>query len=101
VCKWGDCVDVRVRIAADMSCTGRAKWKKAKIDHCIAPLIKALQDGGVNMLGSCCGHGKREGYIHLDDGRSLLILDKGQTIKYMGYPDGLPPGIDNWLEETK
>lgn len=76
MCEWGDCVAVRVRVAADLSCTGRSKWKRMQIDRCIAPLVQALQQGGVNMLGSCCGHGKREGYIHLDDGRCLLILSK-------------------------
>ncbi len=46
----------------------------AKIDGCIAPIVKALQRGGIDMRASCCGHGKGRGSIHLQDGRTLLIL---------------------------
>jgi hypothetical protein len=75
MCEWGDTVRVRVRIPADLSCSGRAHWKRAQIDRCIAPLVKALQEGGIDMRGSCCGHGRGEGYIGLQDGRLLRILD--------------------------
>lgn len=76
MCKWGNHKEVRVKIPADLSCDGRAKWKDAKIDSCIAPLVQALQDGGIDMRGSCCGHGNGIGDIHLQDGRILLIVDE-------------------------
>lgn len=43
------------------------------IDKCIADLVEALQTAGINMRGSCCGHGKGPGYISLEDGRMLSI----------------------------
>ncbi|MHA1952283.1 MAG: hypothetical protein ACW987_20795 [Candidatus Thorarchaeota archaeon] len=53
-----------------------------KIDSCIAPIVNALQMGGINMRGSCCGHGKSEGYIELQDGRYIFILpDRVTAIK--------------------
>lgn len=70
---------VRVKIAADLSCTGKERWKDIGIDRCIALLVSALQNGGIDMRGSCCGHGKRRGEIHLQDGRILLVLNKEQA----------------------
>lgn len=75
MCKQGDTVLVNVKIPADLSCKGKAFWKKVKIDRCIAPIVKALQEGGIDMRGSCCGHGKFPGTVHLQDGRLLLIVD--------------------------
>ena len=75
MCKWGTTIPVRVKIAAHLSSTGQDKWKDEPIDACIAPLVKALQEGGIDMLGSCCGHGKDIGEIRLRDGRTLLIVD--------------------------
>jgi hypothetical protein len=43
-------------------------------DPCIAPLVKALNEGGIPTVASCCGHGKRPGKIALADGRELFIL---------------------------
>lgn len=73
MCHWGDHVPVRVRIPSDLSFSGRAKWKRMKIDRCIAPIVAALQAGGVNMRGSCCGHGRGDGEIELEDGTLLII----------------------------
>jgi hypothetical protein len=53
MCKWGTHEKVRVKIPKDLSCTGRMKWKMAKIDKCIAPIVKALQEGRIDMRGSC------------------------------------------------
>ncbi|MCK4760213.1 MAG: hypothetical protein KAT69_09185 [Candidatus Aminicenantes bacterium] len=44
-----------------------------KIDKCIAPIVEALQKGGIDMRGSCCGHGKGPGRIDLQDGRTIQI----------------------------
>ena len=65
---------VRVKIPADLSSTGKVKWKRALIDACIAPIVRALQKGGIDMRGSCCGHGKGFGDIHLQDDRLLVIV---------------------------
>ena len=75
MCKGGTNTRVRVRIPEDLSCTGKSYLRTMKIDSCIAPIVKALQDGKVDMRGSCCGHGKGLGDIHLQDGRILLIAN--------------------------
>jgi len=76
MCKWGTWEKVKVKIPADLSSTGKEKWKEVNIDKCIAPLIRALQEGGIDMRGSCCGHGKDFGMIHLQDGRVLVITNE-------------------------
>ena len=73
MCDYGDTEQVWVRITPGLSCTRRAKWKNAVIDRCIAPLVQALQSEGIDMLSSCCGHGKGDGEILLADGRRLVI----------------------------
>ena len=55
-------------------------WKIAKIDFCIAPIVRALQFGGIDMISSCCGHGERDGWIKLADGRTLIIKRLGWDI---------------------
>jgi hypothetical protein len=75
VCDWGKTISVRVKVPADLSSTGKSKWKCALIDACVAPVVKALQEGGIDMRGSCCGHGRGAGEILLQDRRILLILD--------------------------
>ena len=47
--------------------------KPRDIDRCIAPIVKALNDGGITTIASCCGHGIRPGNIALEDGRELVI----------------------------
>mgnify|MGYP001597422802 CR=1 FL=1 len=78
---------VRVKIAADLSCNGKATWKPVKIDACISKLVNALQHSGLNMRGSCCGHGKREGYVHFQDGKILLILSRTESKRYMVHAE--------------
>ena len=75
-------VYVQVKIPADLSSTGVAKWKRAQIDACIAPIVRALQTAGIDMRGSCCGHGEGEGDIHLQDGRALFILSPEEGQRY-------------------
>lgn len=82
MCKWGTYKLVWVKIPADLGHSGRAYWKQAKIDACIAPLVKALQRAGIDMRGSCCGHGERNGDIHLQDGRAIIILNKEAADTY-------------------
>lgn len=76
MCNWGTDTLVRVKIAAHLSCTGECRWREMGIDSCIAPIVKALQDGGIDMLSSCCGHGNGDGEISLADGRTLIIKRK-------------------------
>ena len=83
MCQYNESVLVNVKIPVDLSCDGKSKWKLVKIDKCIAPIVKALQDSGINMRGSCCGHGIVEGDIQLQDGRMLLILDKKTAREFM------------------
>ncbi len=73
MCEYGDTIPVKVRVPADLSCTGKRRWKRFQIDRCIAPIVKALQKGGIDMRHSCCAHGKGPGDIRLQDGRTLVI----------------------------
>lgn len=76
MCRWGDNEVVRVKIAADLSHTERARWADKAIDCCIAPLVRALQRGGVDMRSSCCGHGRGPGEILLADGTKLVLREE-------------------------
>jgi hypothetical protein len=76
MCDWGTEVLVNVKIPADLSHTGTAYERQFGIDACIAPIVDALQRGGVDMRGSCCGHGKAQGSIELADGRTLTIVPR-------------------------
>ena len=44
------------------------------IDWCIHHIVAALNAGGVRTSASCCGHGRMNGNIILEDGRVLIIL---------------------------
>lgn len=93
-------VEVRVRIPADLSCSGRAKWKRVGIDGCIAPLVRALQRGGVDMRGSCCGHGRGPGHIDLQDGRGLLVLSPDQNERYLAASGSASARVSVALKEV-
>jgi hypothetical protein len=78
-----------VKIPADLSCTGQARWREIPIDACIAPIVRALQAAGIDMRGSCCGHGKTTGHIDLQDGRGLIVLSPEQNERHLsGVPSG-------------
>jgi len=74
MCKWGKHEIVAVWIPANLSRNDLAGWHQRKIDKCIAPIVDALQKGGINMVASCCGHGKAPGLITLVDGREVYIF---------------------------
>lgn len=42
-------------------------------DPCLVPLVRALNDGGLPTVASCCGHGRIPGVVALADGRQLTI----------------------------
>lgn len=73
MCDWGTTTPVRVKVPADLSHTGQPRWKLAEIDACIAPLVRSLQEHGIDMRGSCCGHGRGDGSIELQDGTAITI----------------------------
>lgn len=75
MCEWGTTKPVEVRIQAEESHTGQPYWRTVDVDACIAPIVAALQAAGIDMRGSCCGHGKGPGEITLADGRALFIAD--------------------------
>lgn len=81
MCEHGNTVNLWVTIPADLCHSGRQEEKIKPIDRCISDLVLALEDAGVVMRGSCCGHGKEDGVIVLNDGRSLWVrpTDSGQT----------------------
>ena len=43
------------------------------IDICIADIVAALNAGNIRTVASCCGHGKMDGNIALEDGRVITI----------------------------
>lgn len=57
-------------------------------DPCIASIVKALNDGGLRTVASCCGHNHSPPRISLADGRELRILT----------PDWIE-GIDQYVHE--
>ena len=61
----------------------------APVDPCIAPLVQALNDAGIQTVASCCGHGHRPGSIILEDGRELIVTTYEQAREL----DGLFPNI--------
>jgi hypothetical protein len=44
-----------------------------EVDSCLAPLVAALNDGGIPTRGCCCGHGVHNGHVELVDGRLLIV----------------------------
>lgn len=77
VCNWGNTRDVEVYIQPRLSHTNIGRRDIKKIDSCIATIVEALQAKGINMISSCCGHGKCDGEIVLQDGRMLIIKKQG------------------------
>ena len=73
MCEWEKNVKLRVNIQADLSRTGKAYWRNVRVDACIAPIVEALNNDGILTRQSCCGHGKHDGSIELQDGRVLII----------------------------
>lgn len=77
MCKYGDTVDVEVLVCGEVSYSGADERKVKPIDRCISDVVRALDAGGVAMLGSCCGHGRGHGWgqIMLRDGREVWIRE--------------------------
>lgn len=73
MCKWGTETELLVTIPAHLSHTSQVRQAVKGIDSCIAEIVRALNEGGITTISSCCGHGKRDGEIQLADGRVLVI----------------------------
>ena len=72
MCREGETVLIRV----SRSVLGRYEWKENReVDSCIADLAQALEQGGIEIKGSCCRHGEDFGVMVLQDGRMLMICD--------------------------
>jgi len=52
-----------------MPISGRVRY----IDLCIADIVAALNAANIKTDSSCCGHGKIDGIISLEDGREIRI----------------------------
>lgn len=74
MCKHGDKVEMELPVV------GTIRQGIAEIDKCIAPIIKALNDGGVITKGSCCGHSEVMGYIRLNNGKYLGVFPNRETL---------------------
>jgi len=81
MCEWRNHTPVTVYIPADLSCSGCGRWRRMRIDSCIAPIVQALQTAGIGMRSSCCGHGKVPGEIVLEDGRILRVEGEKQSAR--------------------
>jgi hypothetical protein len=54
------------------------KKRKAGVDRCILSLIMALWSMGIKTKESCCGHGKRDGFVSVD-------YDSIASMKKLGF----------------
>jgi len=83
MCEWGTSVEVEVTVPADLSYTGEDRVAVKKIDACIAPIVKALNEAGIKTRSSCCGHGKTDGHISLWDDTELVIKWREDGLKWL------------------
>ena len=74
MCKWG--TDKIVKLYKPMH---NSKRTEIAVDACLADLVQALNDAGIETIGCCCGHGKGAGDIQLADGRVLTIKQGGRA----------------------
>jgi hypothetical protein len=68
-------------------------------DPCLAPLVKALNDGGLRTVASCCGHGSHLGNIALADGRILAIHPDRET--WAARDNRTPARLLDWWDQRK
>ena len=47
--------------------------RRYDIDICIADIVAALNAANIKTVASCCGHGRIDGVISLEDGREVII----------------------------
>ena len=68
-CDFGTC-----KCTIPMPINGRVQG----IDICIADIVAVLNASGITTIASCCGHGKTDGRIDLQDCRILTIKKDGE-----------------------
>lgn len=56
------------------------------VDGCLIGEVNKLLDNGINTIGCCCGHGKKQGYIQVSP-------DDIETMKKLEY-EQLPIDVD-------
>jgi len=81
MCKWGQSVKSEVTIPQHLSYTGKERLTVVDIDKCIYPIVKALNDGGVFTIASCCGHGQLPGSIILENNKELILTTFDESRK--------------------
>jgi len=81
MCEYGDTVKMSVLVSLPNR-YGVPYWSQiGPIDRCIAQLVEVLNNGGVETIASCCGHGHMHGNIALKDGRWLVILPDRDAVE--------------------
>lgn len=65
--------------------TAQRGLTEAGVDACIAPLVQALNDGGIQTVASCCGHGRMPGRVILEDGRDVLVMTRADSSEYFSH----------------
>ncbi|WP_404474809.1 hypothetical protein [Microbacterium aerolatum] len=60
-------------------------------DPCIAPMVSALNSAGVTTIASCCGHGKNDPSIALEDGRWLVVTNEPPVAYEHRWKQGIQP----------
>ena len=90
-------VIMELTIPAELSHTGKERKKRVDVDHCIVPLVKALNDGECQTVACCCGHGKRPGNIALADGRELIVCRSYEIAREVEdkFPPLFPERVDD------
>lgn len=53
--------------------------RRQDIDFCIADIVAALNAANIITTMSCCGHGKMDAIICLEDGREIRISNVKKT----------------------
>lgn len=48
-------------------------------DPCLEPLVRALNEGGMPTVASCCGHEQRPGSVIMADGRWVFIASEAEA----------------------
>lgn len=76
-----------------LSREGKGTW----CDPCLVPLIKALNEGGIPTVASCCGHGNNPGWVIFQDGRMIELYDSQDAHTAARFPDGL----ESWCQQQE
>jgi len=82
MCKWG--IDKEITLCKPLPIS---KKKKIKVDACIAPLVQALNDYGIETIACCCGHGKTGfSYIRIHPKNLLFTVFDDTLTTHLQFP---------------